>query len=107
MTFYRYRKPGYVVNSSKLFADFFPSYRSINVCGMDETELILGRPFGGVSILYKREFTFVKHVTINSKKIYCVKCVNKDIYIYNIYMSCDIYTCGLKMVNHKKVNLRK
>ena len=26
---------------------------------MDETELLLGRPYGGVSILFEREFTFI------------------------------------------------
>ena len=30
----------------QLFNECFPSFKSVNVCCMDETELLLGRPYG-------------------------------------------------------------
>ena len=42
----------------QMFNEFFPSYKFVNVCGMDETELLLGRPYGGVTVLYKRDLVY-------------------------------------------------
>ena len=38
-----------------MFSQYFNKYRYINVCGMEESVLLTGRPYGRCTILYRDE----------------------------------------------------
>jgi hypothetical protein len=59
------------------------------VCGFSPSEVLSGRPFGGCAILWRRELNFrFTPVTVNSRRIYALKCVceNVRIVLINVYM---------------------
>ena len=60
----------------------------VSVCGMDESEMLKGRPYGGVTILYRKNIKFVKTLSCNSKIICGIQCSfnNTELFIYNIYI---------------------
>ena len=37
-----------------LFSQYFPEWKSHSVCGMNESEIQSGRPYGGVTIPYRK-----------------------------------------------------
>ena len=59
--------------------------------GMDPTELLHGRPFGGCAILWKSNLQHaVIPVHVDSKRLCAVKMISDDktILIINVYMPC-------------------
>ena len=53
-----------------MFSQYFIKYRSINVCGMEESVLITGRPHGGCTILYRDDLN-CKPIYIEHSKRVC------------------------------------
>ena len=74
-----------------LFSIYFPTYKAVSVCGMDESEMLKGRPYGGVTILNRNKIKFVLTLSCNFKRICGIQCLfnNTELFIYNIYMPCD------------------
>ncbi len=74
-----------------LFDTYFPGFNSVNVCGMNDTEPLLGRPYGGCSILYQSCEHSTERVLFQSKRI-CAMILHMnvgDILLCNLYMPCD------------------
>ena len=74
-----------------VFKQYFPKWASINVCGIDESVLQHGRPYGGCTILY-RSFSHVpEKIWFKSKRICALKLkvYFGYLYIFNVYMPCD------------------
>ena len=67
---------------------------------MDGTELLIGRPHGGIRIICKKEF--IKQVNTISGRICDVKSIHEDndMYMYATYMPCDIHSLN----NYLKFN---
>ena len=40
-----------------LFTTYFNNYNNVSICGMDESVIHVGRPYGGCTILYKSSCT--------------------------------------------------
>ena len=70
-------------------------YMSVGVSGMTSTEILHGRPYGGVGIIWKKSIAhMVKPVKCNSNRVCCVKLMlpdNFNILLINCYMPCDNY----------------
>ena len=74
-----------------VFKQYFPKWASINVCGIYESVLQHGRPYGGCTILY-RSFSHVpEKIWFKSKRICTLKLkvYFGYLYIFNVYMPCD------------------
>ena len=53
-----------------VFNEYFPEWNTINVCGIDESVIQHGRPYGGCTIIY-RSFTHVpEKIWFKSKRIW-------------------------------------
>ena len=74
-----------------VFKQYFPKWASINVCGIYESVLQHGRPYGGCTILY-RSFSHVPEKILFKSKRICalkLKVYFGYLYIFNVYMPCD------------------
>ena len=70
----------------------FPDMCIHGVSGMDESELLQGRPYGGLAILWKQSLTAqVCPVTTSSRRLCAVSVKNDDFHVLlcNVYMPCD------------------
>ena len=66
------------------------------ISGMDENELIMGRPHGGIGILWRKEFgLLIKPISVKDSKRICAVSVSAGsnrILIINCYMPVDNYS---------------
>ena len=53
-----------------MFSQYFNKYRSINVCSMEESVFLTGRPHGGCTILYRDDLN-CKTIYIEHSKRVC------------------------------------
>ena len=76
-----------------IFKQYFPTWASINACGIDESVLQLqhGRPYGGCTILYRSFFQVPEKTWFKSKRTCALKLkvYFGYLYIFNVYMPCD------------------
>ena len=74
---------------------YFDEYNTYGVSGINAIELFSGRPYGGVSLLFKKSMSpNIKLIEIVGKRVCCIG-VNTDmglVYLFNVYMSCDTNT---------------
>ncbi len=74
------------------YSDTIPGINVHGMSGMNESELLTGRPFGGCAILWKRSLTCqVTPVTVSSRRL-CAVTVNMDsvtLLLCNVYMPGD------------------
>ena len=79
-----------------VFKQYFPKWASINVCGINESVLQHGRPYGGggCTILYRSFSQVPEKIWFESKRICAIKLkvYFGDLYIFNVYMPCDQHT---------------
>ena len=74
---------------------YFDDYNSYGVSGICDDVLLKGRPYGGVSFLYKKSISpYVEVCELNSKRACCIRLSASigHIYIFNVYMPCDSST---------------
>ena len=56
-----------------VFTQYFPKWASINVCGIHESVLQHGRPYGGCTILYRSFSQVPEKFWLESKRICAIK----------------------------------
>ena len=81
----------------------FSKYKSINICGMDESIICHGRPHGGCSILYSNQYDVTPIYFKEERRIVDIKIslCNSTFNIFTIYMPChDHSTDAYDMYNH-------
>ncbi len=74
------------------FTNFFHGYKSVNICGMEETILQAGRPHGGCSILYNALCDNITPIYLCDSKRACgiqYKINDTTIHIFTVYLPCD------------------
>ena len=52
-----------------VFQQYFPEWKSFNVSCMNSNVILRGRPYGGISILYKMYSCKIEHFNFNSKRL--------------------------------------
>ena len=84
---------------------YFDEYNTYGASSINANELLSGRPYGGVSFLFKKSMSpNIKLIEIGSKRVCCIG-VNTDmglVYLFNVYMPCDTNTnehlCDYNMI---------
>ena len=70
----------------------FKDHNTYGISGINDAELLVGRPYGGVSFLFKKSMSpHVTWVEMSSKRVCSIR-LNTDIgyvYLFNVYMPCD------------------
>ena len=69
-----------------------PDYVAYGFSGVKDTDLLTGRPYGGVAILYHKTISpFVKHISVNSQRICAISvmCHNHKLLLLNGYLPVD------------------
>ena len=56
-----------------LFQKYFANRESHSICGMDETVIQGGRPYGGVTLFYRKFKKVTEKIWLDSKRICCIK----------------------------------
>ena len=90
-------------NQFTQFTKYFDKYKSINICGMDESIFCHGRPHGGCSILYSNQYDVTPIYFKEERRIVGIKIslCNSIFHIFNVYMPCDDHsTDAYDMYNH-------
>ena len=73
----------------------FDDYNTYGVSGITEDVLLKGRPYGGVSFLYKKSMSpYVQVCELSSNRACCIRLSTNVgyVYVFNVYMSCDSTT---------------
>lgn len=72
---------------------YFSKYNTYGISGIKDTKLLSGRPYGGLSFLYRKTLSpYIEYVEIiNSKRICCIRLMTNigAVYLFNIYMPGD------------------
>ena len=71
---------------------YFREHNTYGVSGITDNELLVGRPYGGVSFLYKKSMSpHIEWVEMSSKRVCCLRLTtNIDVvFLFNVYMPCD------------------
>ena len=90
-------------NQFTQFTKYFDKYKSINICGMDESIFCHGRPHGGCSILHSNQYDVTPIYFKEERRIVGIKIslCNSIFHIFNVYMPCDVHsTDTYDMYNH-------
>ena len=80
-----------VSNQFSMFSKYFPSFRSVDVFGMDESNFVTVRPYGGCYIFYSDRL-HVTPIYFKDAKRMCgieMHCNSYEYCIFNMYMPCD------------------
>ena len=77
-----------------LFTTYFNNYNNVSICGMDESVIHAGRPYGGYTILYKSSCTEIYPIYLGDSKRTCAfkwKLNNSDefVHLFTVYLPCD------------------
>ena len=77
-----------------LFTTYFNNYNNVSICGMDESVIHAGRPYGGCTILYKSSCTEIYPIYLGVSKRTCGikwKLNNSDefVHLFTVYLPCD------------------
>ena len=77
-----------------LFTTYFNNYNNVSICGMDESVIHAGRPYGGCTILYKSSCTEIYPIYLGDSKRTCGikwKLNNSDefVHLFTVYLPCD------------------
>ena len=67
-------------------------YLAYGVSGIDESKVLLGRPYGGLAVLWHKSVAqYVKRVDSGCERLCCIslQCENKTLLIVNAYMPVD------------------
>ena len=79
-----------------MFSSIHNNYLFTCISGIDHTtDIIIGRPHGGVAILYKKSLSgIINHITITNRRLCGVNITvnNISLVILSIYMPCDTYS---------------
>ena len=79
-----------------MFSSIHNNYLFTCISGIDHTtDIIMGRPQGGVAILYKKSLSdIIKHITITNRRLCSINITvdNSSLVILSIYMPCDNYS---------------
>ena len=70
-----------------------------SVSGVDDSELLLGRPFGGVAIMWHNGWSnYVKRINCKSRRlsVITIECDNLALLFICVYMPCDVY-CHIRV----------
>ena len=73
----------------------FNDYNTCGFSGINDEVLLKGKPYGGVSFLYKKSLSPYVHVCeLSSNRACCIRLSTSVgyIYIFNVYMPCDSTT---------------
>ena len=75
-------------NQFTQFTKYFDKYKSINICGIDESIFCHGRPHGGRSKLYSNQYDVTPIYFKEKRRIVGIKIsLNNSIFhIFNVYM---------------------
>ena len=71
---------------------YFREHNTYGVSGITDNELLVGRPYGGVSFLYKKSMSqHIEWVEMSSKRVCCLRLTTNIgvIFLFNVYMPCD------------------
>ena len=79
-----------------MFSSIHNNYLCTCISGINHTtDIIMGRPQGGVAILYKKSLSgIIKHITITNRRLCGINITvnNSSLVILSIYMPCDNYS---------------
>ena len=71
---------------------YFDEYSTYGVSGIKANELLYGRPYSGVSFMFKKSLSpNIEWVEMNSNRVCCIR-LSTDmghIYLFNVYLPCD------------------
>ena len=73
----------------------FDDYNTYGVSGINEDVILKGRPYGGVSFLYKKSISpYVQVCELSSNRACCIRLSTNVgfVYLFNVYMPCDSTT---------------
>ena len=90
----------------KVFEDRVNNAHVHGVSGITDTELLSGRPYGGVAILWKMNLKAkVTPLSFSSRKVCGVTITlnDLDILLFNVYMPCDTYTDQDNMAEYTSI----
>ena len=71
---------------------YFREHNTYGVSGITDNELLVGRPYGGVSFLYKKSMSpHIEWVEMSSKRVCCLRLTTNIgvVFLFNVYMPCD------------------
>ena len=71
---------------------YFREHNTYGVSGITYNELLVGRPYGGVSFLYKKSMSpHIEWVEMSSKRVCCLRLTTNIgvVFLFNVYMPCD------------------
>ena len=71
---------------------YFREHNTYGVSGITDNELLVGRPYGGVSFLYKKSMSpHIEWVEMSSKRVCCLRLTTNIgvVFLFNAYMPCD------------------
>ena len=71
---------------------YFREHNTYGVSGITDNELLVGRPYGGVSFLYKQSMSpHIEWVEMSSKRVCCLRLTTNIgvVFLFNVYMPCD------------------
>ena len=88
MIYYSSKKRGCFLVSYRSSASFFKDFEPHSICGMDESVIVSGRPYGGDTILYRQVQKAVEAISLVSRRVCTIKIVLEieSLYIFNIYI---------------------
>ena len=93
-------------NKCTQLTKYFDKYKSINICGMDESIFCHGRPHGGCSILYSNQYDVTPLYFKEERRIVGIKIslCNGIFHVFNVHMpsddhSTDAYDMYKQVVN--------
>ena len=89
-------------NQFTQFTKYFDKYKSINICGMDESIFCHGRPHGGCFIFYSNQYDVTPIYFKEKRRIVGIKIslCTSIFHIFNVYGRISQKWCQLS-INHK------
>ena len=94
---YYFKKHGYIRYSFVFFTTYFNTYNNVSICGMDQSVLHAGRPYGGCIILHTSACTDIYPIYLDDSKRTCgikwnLHISDGFVNLFTVYMPCDVHT---------------
>ena len=85
-------------NQFTQFTKYFDKYKSINICGMDESIFCHGRPHGGCSILYSNQYDVTLYILRKKEELLVLKYIYVTGYFIFLTYICRVMIIQLMLM---------
>ena len=77
-----------------LFTTYIYNYNNVSICGMDESVIHAGRPYGGCTVLYKSSCTEIYPIYLGDLKRTCgikwkLNNTGEFVHSFTVFLPCD------------------